>query len=103
MCNNYVYKTKKNQLENQELESSQVSSPRSVENDTTFANLFWINPEPRYQSDNESEAHIFKKEKDLENEITLFASLIGDSKVINSSKTTKKFWEKYQKRFAKSI
>ncbi len=42
------------------------------------------------------ESLIFKRNKEIENEISFFSSILNDQNIIKSTQSTSSFWKKYK-------
>ena len=57
----------------------------------------YLEKSKKYQT--KVEAYFFKHDKDLENEMRFFATLLEDPSIIESDRTTKRLWKKIAKRY----
>ena len=96
-CIKLVFKGDSLPIQENTLSAAPISTAENNE-DNIFAKMFGVDTyQASYQNDNKSEAYIFKRNQDLDIEISFFAKLLTDENVIRSGLTTKIFWEKNMK------
>ena len=94
ICIQFVYKN--DRIDSQVTKELPPSTPNTAGScDNTFGNIFGYGSQVLSHSNNMSEAYIFKRNRDLDNEISFFSSLLGDKEII-SYRSTKKFWGKFR-------
>ena len=95
-CNEFLFASKI--MNNQEIE---IDTHQKTPTTADSANdMFFGESEDENSLPNE-ESLIFKRNKEIENEISFFSSILSDQNIIKSTQSTSSFWKRYKNHLPK--